>query len=263
MLKTKKADVLRHIKLTLEYDGSGFFGFQKQPGGVLTVQSAVEEALERLFQKKTPLISASSRTDAGVHAECQVTHFKAQTVLSPFRLALAVNHFLPETISVLKAEDVPDDFHARFQPRSKIYEYRIWNDECRPAIYRNLVYHEPFPLNLSAMKKAARLLEGKHDFRAFTSEDRIAKGRAPSKKISFVRTVKAITVQKRGKMILIKVEADGFLYRMARNIAGTLNAVGKGKLKPEDVTRVLKSRDRKQAAATLPAQGLTLKKVIY
>ncbi len=264
MLKTKKAESVRNIKLTLEYDGTDFFGFQSQTSGVPTIQQAVEKALAELFQKKVPLVSASSRTDAGVHAEDQVVHFKTTTDLPPFRILRALNHFLPEAISVVQAQEVSPDFHARFQPVSKVYEYRIWNDSARPAIWRRLTHHEPLPLNLSTMKNAARCFLGKHDFRAFTSEDRIMKGRSvPIEKVSFVRNVKRLGIQKRGKMIVFTIEADGFLYHMVRNIIGTITAVGKGKLKSADVTAIIKSLDRKRASETLPAKGLTLKKVRY
>lgn len=254
----------RNIKLTLEYDGTDFFGFQSQKSGVPTIQAAVEKALAELFRKKVSLVSASSRTDAGVHAEDQVVHFKTTSDLPPFRILRALNHFLPEAISVVQAEEAPQDFHARFQPISKVYEYRIWNDSARPAIWRRLTHHEPLPLNLSAMKRAAKCFLGKHDFRSFTSEDRIMKGRSvPIEKVSFMRNVKRLDIQKRGKIIVFTIEADGFLYHMVRNIVGTITAVGKGKLKSEEVAPIMKSLDRKQAAETLPAKGLTLKKVYY
>jgi len=256
---------IRNIKLTLEYDGTDFFGFQKQTNGVPTVQQAVEKALAELFRTETPLVSASSRTDAGVHAEDQIVHFKTSSDLPSFRIARALNHFLPSSVSVVNAEDVPDSFHARFQPISKVYEYRIWNDSSRPAIWRNFAHHEPVPLNIEKMKKAARFFLGKHDFRSFTSEDRIMKGR-PSvsiDQVSFVRNVKRLNLQKRGKMLIFTIEADGFLYHMVRNIIGTIVGVGKDKINPRDVLRIIKARDRKQAAETLPAQGLTLKKVHY
>ena len=258
-----KLQVTRNIKLTIEYDGTDFYGFQKQPNQP-TIQQALEIALQKLFQKKTPLTSASSRTDAGVHAEAQVAHFKTTSLLPVYRIERALNHFLPESIAIIKAEDVSESFHARFQPLSKIYEYWIWNDFARPVLLRNRAYHCPQSLNFAAIKKAAQFLIGKHDFRAFTSEKKIAKGRvAPDKKTSFIRTVKKCSIQKRDKVIIFTIQADGFLYHMVRNFIGTLVAVGKGKLKPADVKKILKSHDRKAAAATLPACGLTLKKVIY
>jgi tRNA pseudouridine38-40 synthase len=255
---------MRNIKLTIEYDGTDFFGFQRQPNGVPTIQLAIETALEKLFQRKVSIASASSRTDAGVHAECQIVHFRAVTELPLFRIVRALNHFLPESVSVMKAEEVSSDFHARFHAVGKVYEYRVWNDSSKSAIGRNFMHHEPVPLNLAAMKRAAKILVGKHDFRAFTSEERILKSRKVSrKKISFVRNLKAVSIAKKGRMVVFTFRADGFLYHMVRNLAGTLTAVGKGKLRVEDVRRILKSRDRKLAAETLPAKGLTLKKVVY
>ncbi len=254
---------MRNIKLTIEYDGTDFYGFQKQPHQN-TIQQELETALQKLFRKKIKLVSASSRTDAGVHAEAQVVHFKTSHAILPHRIVSGLNHFLPDAISILNAEEVPEDFHARFQPISKIYEYHVWNYPARPALLKNRVFHVPQVLNVSAMRKAARFLTGKHDFCAFTSEKKIAKGRVVlRKKISFIRTVKKFSIQRKDKLIIFYIQADGFLYHMVRNLVGTLVAVGKGKLKPTDVKEILKSRDRKLAAATLPAWGLTLKKVIY
>ena len=273
MLKAKKKEAapsskptlgsVRNIKLTLEYDGTDFYGFQRQPHQP-TVQQAIEEALHQLFQKKIKLASASSRTDAGVHAEGQVIHFKTTSPLPLFRIERGLNHFLPKTISVVKSEDVPDSFHARFQPSSKVYEYRVWNHSSHPVLWRNRVCHEPMKLNLLDMKRAARYFIGKHDFSAMTSIEQIFKSRAIAKqKISFTRTIKKLVIRKSEKMLIFTVEADGFLYHMVRNLVGTLVAVGKGKMKAEDIPKVLTSRNRKLAGPTLPASGLTLKRVNY
>lgn len=266
MPKTKKSEAIRNIKLTLEYDGTDFYGFQRQPNNVPTIQLALEIALQKLFQKKVPLASASSRTDAGVHAECQIVHFRTENTISLFRIVRALNHFLPESVSVIRAEEVSSDFHARFQATQKTYEYRIWNDAPRPALGRSFIHHEPLTLNLLAMKRAAKFFIGKHNFRAFTSEDRVVKGRKNQhkrKKISFVRQLKTLSIKKKGKIITFTFQADGFLYHMVRNLMGTLVAVGKGKLEPQEVKSILKSLDRRLAAETLPAKGLTLKKVSY
>ncbi len=253
----------RNIKLIVEYDGTDFYGFQSQPVKP-TIQQALEKALHGLFQEKIKITAASGRTDAGVHAEAQVVNFKTTSELLLHRVERGLNHFLPDSISVLSAEEVSADFHARFHAISKTYEYRIWNLSARPAIWRNRAYHESAPLDLALMKKAAKYLIGKHDFRAFTSEEKIVKSRDVRRdQISFIRTVKKITLKKMGHMIVMSVEADGFLYHMVRNFAGTLVAVGKGKLRPQDIKTILKSHDRKKAAETLPAHGLCLKKVIY
>ncbi len=263
MPKAKKAETLRNIKLTLEYDGTDFFGFQRQPNQP-TIQQAIEEALQSLLQKKTKLASASSRTDAGVHAEEQIIHFKTSSSLPLSRIERGLNHFLPKSIAVIKSEEAASDFHARFHPVSKIYEYRVWNHFSHPALLRNRVCHVVGELDLPAMKLAAKYLTGKHDFRAFTSVDLMVRGRSGSgKKISFVRTINKLLIKKTGKMIVFTVEADGFLYHMVRNLTGTLIAVGKGKIKAEDIPKILKSQDRKLSGPTLPACGLTLKRVIY
>lgn len=254
---------VRNIKLTLEYDGTDFFGFQRQPNQ-LTIQQAIEEALQALFQEKVQLASASSRTDAGVHAEEQIIHFKTSNLLPLHRIERGLNHFLPKTISVIKAEEVSESFHARFQPLSKIYEYRVWNYFSHPALWRNRACHVAGDLDLVAMKLAAQAFVGKHDFRAFTSVEKMVKSSSvPRKKISFVRTIKKFSIRRQGKMIVFLVEADGFLYHMVRNLVGTLVAVGKGKLRAEDIPRIIKSHDRKLSGPTLAACGLTLKRVIY
>lgn len=263
MPKAKKPEAVRNIKLTLEYDGTDFFGFQRQPNQP-TIQQAIEEALQSLFQEKVQLASASSRTDAGVHAEEQIIHFKTSNPLPLHRIERGLNHFLPKSIAVVHAKEVASDFHARFQPLSKIYEYRVWNHFSHPTIWRNRACHVVGDLDVAEMKKAAKSLVGKHDFRAFTSVEKIVKkSSVEKKKISFIRTIKNFTIRRQGKMLIFVVEADGFLYHMVRNLVGTLVAIGKGKILSGDVSAILKSHDRKLSGPTLPACGLTLKRVIY
>lgn len=250
---------MRNIKIILEYDGSAFYGFQRQPGKP-TIQEALEKALSAFFNKKMKISSASGRTDAGVHAEGQVVHFRISSVRSLSRIQKGLNAHLPPAVAVKSVDEVPEDFHARYDARSKIYEYRIWNHPCRSPLLASRTYHIPYPLNLAAMRKAAKYLVGRHDFRAFTSEAQVAKGR---KGVSFMRTVKKLYIRKQGSLLSIDIEADGFLYHMVRNIAGFLIEVGKGKRKISDILILLKNKPHFFSVQTVPSQSLTLIRVIY
>lgn len=255
---------MRNLKLILEYDGSKFFGFQKQPNHP-TIQEALEKALSGLFQKKTKITSASGRTDTGVHAEYQVVNFKTNSTLPVTQIQKALNARLPESIAVKEAEEVNPDFHARYSARSKTYEYRIWNDPVRSPLRAKQVCYIPEPLDISKMKRAAAVLKGRHDFRSFGTN------RGDGKTIDTVRTVKRIEIRTEAEagfkpasaFIRIQIEADGFLYRMVRNIAGTLIDAGRGKLGPSGIRRILEAKDRRRAAMTAPAEGLFLVDVKY
>lgn len=246
----------RNIKLVLEYDGSSFFGFQKQPGKP-TIQEALEKALSGFFDRKMKIASASGRTDTGVHAEGQVVNLKTSSTHKLWQIQKGLNALLPPSIAVKEIEEVPADFHARYSVRSKVYEYRIWNHACRSPLVAGRVFHVPFKLNFAAMRKAAKAFIGKHDFRSFTSVSALKKGS------SCVRRIKRFQIKRRGHLILLLVEADGFLYHMIRNMVGTLLEVGRGKRQPEEVVTILKAKDRRLAGMTAPSEGLTLIKVTY
>lgn len=251
---------MRNIKLILEYDGSAFFGFQKQPGKP-TVQEALEKALSAFFDKKMKISAASGRTDTGVHAEGQVVNFKTESDRDLKRIQKGLNAHLSPPVVVKSVEGVPADFHARYSARSKVYEYRIWNHPFRSPLLAARTCHVPYRLDLAAMRKAAKHFIGRHDFRSFTSEAMVRKGRA---NVSFVRTIQKLLIKKESSLIRIRVEADGFLYHMVRNLVGTLLEVGKGKLTPEAVPGLLRSRDRRAAlGATVSPVGLTLLHVHY
>jgi tRNA pseudouridine38-40 synthase len=250
---------MKNIKLVLEYNGSDFFGFQKQPGRP-TIQEALEKALSGFFDRKMKIAAASGRTDTGVHAEGQVVNFRVASGRDLQQIQKGLNALLPKSVAVRSIEEVPADFHARYSVRSKIYEYRIWNSPFRSPLLAGRAYHVPYFLDVPAMRKAAKFFLGRHDFRSFTSESAVRKGK---KAVSFIRTIKKLTIKKQGYLLLIHVEADGFLYHMIRNMVGTLLEVGRGKRKARDIDVLLKAKDRRLVGMTAPSEGLTLMRVTY
>lgn len=244
---------LRNIKLTLEYDGTDLFGFQRQPHH-RTVQEELETALEKIFQRNIRVMG-SGRTDSGVHAEAQVANFKIAADLALRKIQLGINHYLPCDISVIAIEEVDPGFHSQFSAKWKSYEYKIWNSQVRSPLLRRSAYQFPYPLDFARMKKAARLFLGPHDFRAFES--------AGSRRKNAVRTIRKCAIEKKGNLLIFTVESNGFLYKMVRSIVGTLVAVGAGKLGVDDVKKVLRSGSRKLIGSVVPPQGLTLKQVVY
>jgi len=260
---------MRNIKLTLEYDGSRFVGFQKQPHGP-TIQDALEKALAKLFNRKMKIAAASGRTDSGVHAACQVVNFKTDSRLRLDQIQKGLNAYLPKQIAVVKIKEAPPDFHARYSAKSKVYEYRIWNGAVRSPLQAAQTYHLPAPLDLSKMRAAAKILTGRRDFRSFCASDNSNKSNGVRRFLgkkrltpSTIRNVKQFEIKKKDSLIYFTIEADGFLYHMARNLVGTLAEVGEGKLSVQELHRILESRDRRAAGRTVPAEGLTLMKVNY
>jgi len=247
---------MRNIKLVLEYNGSMFFGFQKQPGQP-TIQEVLEKALSGFLNCKMKIAAASGRTDTGVHAEGQVVNFRTSSTHELKQIQKGLNALLPPPVVVKEIQEVAPDFHARYSVRSKVYEYRIWNDPCRSPLIAGRTFHIPCHLNLPKMRQAAKTFLGRHDFRSFTSVSAIKKDS------SCVRTIKCFRIKKQGHLILMHVEANGFLYHMIRNMVGTLLEVGKGKRKVEDMAAVLKAKDRRLAGMTAPSEGLTLIRVTY
>lgn len=247
----------RNIKLTLEYDGTDFAGFQFQPGRP-TIQQVLEEALSKFFDKPMKIKSASGRTDAGVHAKYQVVNFRTDSKADLWQIQKGLNAHLPDSIAVRKAEEVPAGFHARFQAKGKTYEYTIWNDRVRSPFQLRYAHQVASPLNVSAMRRAAKILVGKHDFRSFCATEKPGQ---PKKETT--RTIQKFVISKKGALICLRITANGFLHHMVRNIAGTLMEVGRGKLKADEVEKILKSKDRKRAGMTAPAKALCLVDVTY
>lgn len=246
---------MKNIRLILEYEGTNYHGWQSQPGsGLPTIQDVLEQALIRLTGGSIETIS-SGRTDAGVHALGQVVNFQSDYRIPETAWAPAINHFLPKDIRVLSSQEVSDDFHARFSAKGKIYSYRILNRREPSALYRNYSWHVNMRLNLKKMRLAAACLVGKHDFSAFRSSGCGAK--------TPVRTLKTLSIKKKGEFVEILLEADAFLMHMARNIVGTLVEVGLNQRPMDDVKKILRSCERKKAGRSAPSCGLCLMKVFY
>jgi tRNA pseudouridine38-40 synthase len=244
---------MRNIKLTIEYDGTGYHGWQIQPN-VLTIQGTIEGKLAQITGEAVRLV-ASGRTDTGVHAMGQVAHFKTQSSLDVLSFLKALNSLLPENIRVKDVEEVDEAFHARFSAKGKVYEYRIFNGEFPSPFYRHFSWFVPAKLDLASMREAAMKLRGRHDFSSFCSTG--------SDHSSPLREIYAIDVGMRGDFIIIQVEANAFLKQMVRNIVGTLVEVGRQKLTPSQFGDILKARDRRRAGIPAPAQGLFLVRVDY
>jgi tRNA pseudouridine38-40 synthase len=214
------------------------------------------------------IAAASGRTYTGVHAEGQVVNFKTASVHKLWQIQKGLNALLPPPVVVKKIEEVPLGFHARYSVRSKVYEYRIWNHSCRSPLIAGRVFHIPYVLSVAKMRQAAKAFLGKHDFSSFTSPSIIKKRVTVTKSDCHrvpccVRTIKRFQIKRQGHLILMHVEADGFLYHMIRNMAGTLLEVGRGKRNPEDVAAILRAKDRRLAGMTAPSEGLTLIRVTY
>ena len=241
------------IALGLEYDGSRFLGWQTQPSGG-TVQDALEAALATIAGEPVG-VTCAGRTDRGVHAREQVVHFDTTTERPLTAWVRGVNAVLPGSVAVLWARPVAASFHARYCARSRTYRYVLLNRPVRPALAAAYVGWFHLPLDVAAMREAAALLLGEHDFSAFRSSECQAK--------SPRRSVHRLDVERRGERIDFVLTANAFLHHMVRNIAGLLIAVGKGKETPAWARSVLAGRDRTKSAATAPAAGLTLWEVRY
>lgn len=241
------------IALGLEYDGSRFLGWQKQPGGA-TVQDALESGLAEVAGAAIATIAAG-RTDRGVHARLQVVHFDtaAQRPLSAW--VRGVNALLPPPVAVLWAHEVADDFHARYSALSRSYRYELLNRAVRPALSASYTGWFHLPLDVPAMREAAAALLGEHDFSAFRSSECQAK--------SPVRTIHALEIERRGERIDFLIRANAFLHHMVRNLVGTLVYVGKGKQPVQWVQELLRSKDRSKSAPTFGPQGLYLERIEY
>jgi tRNA pseudouridine38-40 synthase len=246
---------MRNIKLVLQYDGTKYSGWQRLGDTDKTIQSRLEQVLTRMTGTNTEVIG-SGRTDAGVHALCQVANFFTADTRTAEEIKEYLNQYLPEDIAVTEVTEVHPRFHARHNAISKTYLYRIWNLPHPEPFIRKYSLHIPEPfLKVKAMKRAAEYLVGEHDFTSFASQT--------SKKKSNIRTINAIEFEKKEGLIEIRITGDGFLYNMVRIIIGTLLEVGLGKMQPEQVETILESGDRQKAGPTAPPQGLFLEDVKY
>lgn len=244
---------LRNVRIEVAYDGSLFYGWQRQDGFV-SVQAAIEDGLADLFGRVIT-IQGAGRTDTGVHALRQVANFHVETGMDDDRLRHALNAHLPPGVVVRRAETCRDDFHARFDARGKRYAYVVQSTRFRPAIGSQHVHWDPSTLDRVAMERAALRMEGERDFAAFASSG--------SPRTSTVRHVAHVRIVARRDRFAIVVQGNGFLYNMVRTMAGTLLDVGKGRMTADDVTRALDAADRKLAGPTAPARGLYMVRVLY
>ena len=245
---------MRNIKLTIEYDGKEYQGWQKQKNK-LNIQGNIEQAIKQVTGEDVEL-NASGRTDSGVHALGQVANFKTNSNVPIEKFPIAINTFLKKSIRIIKAEEVDERFHSRLTCKKKTYRYIINNSENQSAIYRNLETFFPEKLDIEKMKEAIKYFEGEHDFKAFKASGTSSK--------SSVRTIyKAEVKEMPNNRIYIELTGNGFLYNMVRIIVGTLVDVGLGKIKPEEVKDIIESKDRSKAGKTFPPQGLYLLKVEY
>jgi tRNA pseudouridine38-40 synthase len=241
-------------KLTIEYDGTGLVGWQRQEGR-LSVQQYIEEAINGLSQEDVTIFGAG-RTDAGVHALGQVAHFDMNKELPIENIHRGLNFYLKDTkIRIIDVEEVNEEFHARFSAKKRKYLYRILNRKAPPAIRQKQVWHVPQSLDLDAMRKGAEFLIGNHDFTSFRA------GACQAK--SPVKTIDKIEIAEKDDEIHIHVEATSFLHHMIRNFVGTLHFVGLKKWPPEEVKKILEARDRTLAGPTAPAYGLYFVEVTY
>ncbi|MGK7346141.1 MAG: tRNA pseudouridine(38-40) synthase TruA [Candidatus Nitrospinota bacterium M3_3B_026] len=243
----------RRVRLDLEYLGTRYAGFQLQPNG-LSIQEIVEKALSTLVNHPVRVIP-SGRTDAGVHARLQPVHADISSRLSDEDILRGMNALLPDDVAVISVKTVPDDWHARFSAREKTYVYTILNRPAPSAFDHGRVWHVRKPLDVEAMRKAAGALIGEHDFSSFRSSGCAAKNP--------VRSLSRLEVEKEGDVIRITFTAGGFLKQMVRNIVGTLVEVGRGRIAPEEVSKILAAKDRRAAGPCAPPEGLFLVEVKY
>jgi tRNA pseudouridine38-40 synthase len=267
-------DRMRNLKLILSYDGSDFAGWQVQPDAA-TVQGTLASAIGRITGEKV-LPQGSGRTDAGVHALAQVATFVTESSVPTENFVRALNNILPASVRVLEAEEVAADFHSRKSARAKTYRYRIYRAAICPPFLARYVWHYPYPLDERAIARAAALVEGEHDFTSFAAVDpeRSAGvppafafsenvGRREGAQVSNTRCIFSSNWARQEDEFIYTVKGSGFLHHMVRNLIGTFILVGKGTLQADDVTRILKARDRSAAGATAPASGLYLVNVEY
>lgn len=245
---------MRNIKLWIQYDGTRYSGWQSQEHTGQTIQGKLTAVLERMTGETVEL-QGSGRTDAGVHALGQVANFHTKSSLPCEKMLCYMNRYLPEDIAVIQVEEAEPRFHSRLNAVRKTYVYRIWNSPIPNVWERKYLYLVEEKLDLEVMQRAAELLCGTHDFRAFCSNKRMKK--------STVRTLESIEMEKEGSELRLIFTGNGFLYNMVRILTGTLIEVGLHKKEPEEMTEILESQERERAGFTAPAQGLYLKKVEY
>lgn len=245
---------MRRIKLTLEYDGKSFHGFQRQKSGVPTIQGSIETALFKITGQNITL-QVAGRTDAGVHAKGQVCHFDIESNNKLISFKDGINRYTPTSISIINAEEVDESFQARFNCCARNYEYLIFNRRTASPFWIGRATHIPKPLNVKNMQKAAECFVGKHDFSAFRTPECTAK--------SPVKTIHHFIIEQDGDIIKFTIRGSAFLHNMVRIMCGTLVRVGKGMIEPEEVKIILESRNKKLCPLTLDSDGLYFTEAEY
>jgi tRNA pseudouridine38-40 synthase len=245
---------MRNIKLTIQFDGTAYNGWQIQKNGK-GVQQIVQDALSIILNSSIKL-HGSGRTDAGVHALGQVAHFATDSDMALHNLQKGINSLLPEDIVVKKVEEAATDFHSRFRAVSRVYWYLIWNLPEKSPFYSKYSWHIIKPLDVTSMRSASKHLIGVHDFLSFKGSDK--------QEVNTVREIKNVRLRKtRNNLIIVEIEATAFLRHMVRAIIGTLAEVGRGNITPEKFKEIIEKRDRRFAGETAPAKGLFLKGIKY
>ncbi|WP_414839134.1 tRNA pseudouridine(38-40) synthase TruA [Carnobacterium sp. TMP28] len=245
---------MRNIKMTIEYDGSRYLGWQKLGDSDKTIQGKIENILSEMTKAPIDIIG-SGRTDAGTHARAQIANFKTASNMELIAMRDYLNTYLPRDIVIKKLEEVSERFHARYNATEKKYSYYVWNTPVPSAFERAYSYHYPEQLDINSMEEACKKLIGTHDFIGFSSLKKTKK--------STVRTIKDITIHKEENLLHFTFVGDGFLYKMVRIIMGTLVEIGAGKMKVENIDTIFENGVRSDAGVTMPAQGLFLDDVSY
>ena len=244
---------MRNIKLTIRYDGTRYAGWQSQKNG-LAIQDVIQDVIKEITRERA-LLTGSGRTDAGVHAEAQVANFKTKSRIPLKRLQMALNSRLPKDIAITRIEEAGLKFNAQKSAKSKLYRYTIINNDYMDPLLRYFAAKCFYRLDVKLMRKASKHLVGRHDFKSFQTTDGEEK--------NSIRTVKNIKIEKDGDLLYVYIEANGFLYNMARAIVGTLVEVGRGKFEVSAIKDILSKRNRKFSGPTMPARGLCMVKVEY
>jgi len=251
---------MQTIKLTIAYDGSHFHGWQLQPG-LPTIQGALHEALRQITQESIT-IHGASRTDAGVHALGQVAHFKTHSTLEAQEIQRGMNALLPPTVRIVAAQEVGQDFHARWLAQGKTYRYRIYRGEVLPPFDHRRAFHYPWPLDEAAMSAAARQFEGQHDFTTFAASTGSEEDDKERDMQRVIHSSEIVREPQRDEIVYV-VRGRSFLRYMVRKIVGTLIEVGKGRLAPSDIPEIFAARDRSRSGPTVPPEGLYLVALEY
>lgn len=246
--------IVRNIMAVISYNGSKYHGWQVQKNA-LTVQEIFQKKLYEILNEQVD-IKGCSRTDSGVHANVYVISFKTTSKITCGSLINALNSRLPDDICISRCEEVPTDFHARYSCIAKEYVYKIWNNKIKNPFLEKRALHYWYPIDISELNKAAKYFLGTHNFTSFATLD-------ARKSENMTRTIYEFDVTQQGSLIEIKIKADGFLYNMVRIIVGTLLRIAQGKFSPDDIPKIIKAQNRKNAGPTAPSHGLYLNKICY